>query len=113
MASSPPSKRLTRLAVAFAAGLLGVAAAAQNPRQAEKIVVDAVPVTINTKENTAVLRDVVITQGETRIQADEAHVRGGIKFENGEWTISGNVRIKAEGGNLRSDKAVVAFRDNL
>jgi lipopolysaccharide transport protein LptA len=94
------------------AGLLGLAAAAQNP-PAEKIVVDAVPVTIDTKNNTATLRDVVITQGATRIQAKEAHVRGGMDFENGEWTISGDVRIKAEGGSLRSDKAVVAFRDNL
>src|SRR5262245_25014219 len=113
MASSLPSRRLVRLAAAFAGGLLGVAAAAQNPRVAEKIVVDAVPFEVNTRDNTAVLRDVVITQGTTRIEADEAHVRGGIKFENGEWTISGNVRIKAEGGNLRSDKAVVAFRNNL
>jgi len=113
MASSPPSKRVSRLAAAFAAGLLGVAAAAQNPRQAEKIVIDAVPVTINTRENTAVLRDVVITQGDTRIQANEALVKGGMDFEDGEWTISGDVRIKAEGGSLRSDKAVVAFHDNL
>jgi lipopolysaccharide transport protein LptA len=103
-----------RLAAASAAGLLGVSAAAQNPLSSqEKIVLDAVPVTINTKENSAVLRDVVITQGATRIQANEAFVKGGLKFENGEWTISGDVRIKAEGGNLQSDKAVVAFRDNL
>jgi lipopolysaccharide transport protein LptA len=94
-------------------GLLGVAAAAQSPRDAEKIVVDAVPVDINTRDNTAVLRDVVITQGETRIEAAEAVAKGGLDFENGEWTISGNVRIRAEGGNLRADKAVVLFRNNL
>src|SRR6185369_11240201 len=113
MASSPPSRGLSRLAAALAAGLLGVAVAAQNPRSTEKIVLDAVPVEIDTQKNTAVLRDVVITQGETRIQANEAHVKGGLDFENGEWTISGDVRIKAEGGSLRSDKAVVAFRNNL
>jgi len=90
-----------------------VAAAAQNPDKQEKIVVDAVPVTIDTKNNTATLRDVVITQGATRIQAQEAHVKGGLDFENGEWTITGDVRIKAEGGSLQSDKAVVAFRNNL
>ncbi len=113
MASSHPSKHTTRLAAVLTAGLLGVAAAAQNPERTEKIVLDAVPVTINYQKNEAVLRDVVITQGATRIQANEAHVKGGLDFENGEWTISGDVRIKAEGGSLRSDKAVVAFRNNL
>jgi lipopolysaccharide transport protein LptA len=93
-------------------GLLGAAAAAQE-RSTEKIVLDAIPVDINYKNNTAVLRDIVITQGTTRIEAREAHVKGGLDFENGEWTISGNVRIKAENGNLKSDKAVVSFANNL
>jgi len=113
MANSPRNKRLTQRIAACCVGLLGVAAAAQSPRETEKIVVDAVPVEINTRDNTATLRDVVITQGETRIEAAEAHVNGGLDFENGEWTISGNVRIRAEGGNLRADKAVVLFRNNL
>jgi len=99
-------------ALLAALGLLGMAAAAQE-RSTEKIVLEAVPVDINYKNNTAVLRDVVITQGATRIEAREAHVKGGLDFENGEWTISGNVRIKAENGNLKSDKAVVSFTDNL
>jgi lipopolysaccharide transport protein LptA len=113
MASSPPSKSTPRLAAALTAGLLGVAAAAQVPDRQEKIVLDAVPVKIDYKTNSAVLRDVVITQGATRIEANEAQVKGGLDFENGEWTISGDVRIKAEGGNLRSDKATVSFRDNV
>jgi lipopolysaccharide transport protein LptA len=90
-----------------------VGATAQNLSPQEKIVLNAVPVKIDYKTNSAVLRDVVITQGATRIQANEAHVSGGLDFENGEWTISGDVRIKAEGGSLHSDKAVVAFRNNL
>jgi len=94
-------------------GLLGVAAAAQSPRETQKIVVDAVPVDVNYRDNTALLRDVVITQGDMRIEAAEARVKGGLDFENGEWTISGNVRIDAEGGKLRADKAVVSFRNNL
>jgi lipopolysaccharide transport protein LptA len=104
---------MARAVAACCAGLLGVAAAAQSSRDTEKIVVDAVPVDVNYRDNTAVLRDVVITQGATRIEAAEAHVKGGLDFENGEWTISGNVRIRAEGGNLRADKAVVQFRDNV
>jgi lipopolysaccharide transport protein LptA len=112
MANSPGNRRWTIRAALAALGLLGVAVAAQD-RSAEKIVLEAVPVVINYKNNTAVLRDVVITQGVTRIEAKEAHVKGGLDFENGEWTISGNVRIKAEGGNLKSDKAVVSFANNL
>jgi lipopolysaccharide transport protein LptA len=90
-----------------------VAAAAQSPGEAEKIVVGAVAMDVNHRDNTAKLRDVVITQGETRIEAAEAFVKGGLDFENGEWTVSGNVRIRAEGGNLRADKAVVQFRNNV
>jgi lipopolysaccharide transport protein LptA len=93
----------------LALGLLGASATAQDC----KIVLEAVPVDINYKTNTAVLRDVVITQCETRIEAKEARVKGGLDFENGEWTVSGNVRIKAETGNLTSDKAVVSFANNL
>jgi lipopolysaccharide transport protein LptA len=90
-----------------------VAAAAQSPRETEKIILEAVPVEVNYRDNTAVFRDVVITQGDIRIEAAEAHVNGGLDFENGEWTISGNVKIRAEGGNLRADKAVVSFRNKL
>jgi lipopolysaccharide transport protein LptA len=102
-----------RLSAALACGLLGVAAAAQAPRETQKIVMDAVPVEIDTRNNTAVFRDVVITQGDLRIQANEAHVVGGLDFETGKWTVSGDVRIDAEGGSLKSDKAVVLFRDKL
>jgi len=112
MANSPLVK-YPRIVAACCIGLLGVAAAAQSPRETQKIVVDAVPVDVNYRENTALLRDVVITQGDMRIEAAEARVKGGLDFENGEWTISGNVRINAEGGKLRADKAVVSFRNNL
>jgi len=113
MANSHHVSHLARLAAACCVGLLGVAAAAQSPRETQKIVVDAVPVDVNYRDNTALLRDVVITQGDMRIEAAEARVKGGLDFENGEWTISGNVRIRAEGGNLSADKAVVSFRNNL
>jgi lipopolysaccharide transport protein LptA len=94
-------------------GLLGPAAGAEPARGAEKIVLSAVPLVVDYRKNTARFRDVVITQGDMRIEAAEANVVGGLDFENGEWTVSGNVRIHAEGGNLKSDKAVVQFRNNL
>ena len=59
------------------------------------------------------LRDVTISQGDIRVQADEARAAGGLNFENSRWTFSGNVRIRAEGGSLTSDRAVVSFANNL
>lgn len=112
MANSPRTRRLAGTLAACAAGLSGLSAGAQSARDAETIVMDAVPVEVNYRDNTALFRDVVITQGDIRIEASEATARGGLDFENGEWTISGNVRISAEGGNLTADKAVVWFRNN-
>ncbi len=112
MANSHPSRR-ARFAALAIAGLLGVAAAAQPQRSTEKIVLEAVPVDVNTRENTAVFRDVVITQGDLVIEANEAHAKGGLDFSTGEWTVSGNVKIRAEGGNLKADKAKVSFQNKL
>jgi lipopolysaccharide transport protein LptA len=112
MARSRVNNR-TAFAACAALGLLGTAGGAESPRGTEKIVLSAVPLDIDYRNNKARFREVVITQGDVRIEAAEANVVGGLDFENGEWTVSGNVRIHAEGGNLRSDKAVVQFRNNL
>ena len=40
-------------------------------------------------------------------------MKGALDAENNQWTISGDVRITAEGGSLTSDKAVVSFRNRL
>ena len=87
MANSHHVSHLARLGAACCVGLLGVAAAAQSPRETQKIVVDAVPVDVNYRANTALLKDVVITQGDMRIEAAEANVVGGLDFENGEWSF--------------------------
>ena len=71
------------------------------------------PLEMDYRNNNAVLRDVVITQCSVRIQAAEADIKGGLNFENSHMTISGDVRITAEGGSLSSDKAVVSFRNKL
>jgi lipopolysaccharide transport protein LptA len=111
------ARSLVNSHAAFAAlallGLLGPAHGAEAARCADKIVLSAVPLDIDYRNNRARFREVVITQCDLRIEAAEANVAGGLDFENGEWTVSGNVRINAEGGNLRSDKAVVQFRNNL
>jgi lipopolysaccharide export system protein LptA len=95
--------------------LLGAAEAAPAPAPCAnpEIVVENKSLDMDYRNNNAVLRDVVITQCDVRIQADEARVNGGLNFANSKWTISGDVRIKAQGGSLRSDKAIVSFADNL
>jgi lipopolysaccharide transport protein LptA len=56
--------------------------------------------------------DIVITQGDTKVQADHAHATGIEQFENSHWTFDGNVRIDGEQqGRLRSDQAVIEFRN--
>ena len=67
---------------------------------------------VDYKTNTLVFTDVVISQGDMRVQADHAHATG-LDFDNSRWTFEGNVRIDAEQrGSLRSDSAVVEFKDN-
>ena len=90
-----------------------MAEAAPAPCANQEIVVEAKPLEMDYRNNNAVLRDVVITQCDTRIQAGEARITGGLNFENSQWTISGDVRITAEGGSLSSDKAIVSFRNKL
>src|ERR1044072_1726107 len=91
---------LAPLCSAVAMSLLGVAEAAPAPCANQEIVVEAKPLEMDYRNNNAVLRDVVITQCGTRIQAGEARITGGLNFENSQWTISGDVRITAEGGRL-------------
>lgn len=74
--------------------------------------VDAASTEIDVPTNTLVFRNVVISQGDTRVQAERAHATG-LNFANSRWNFEGNVRIDGEQrGNLRSDQAVVEFRDN-
>ncbi len=73
---------------------------------------DAASSEVDYKTNTVVFRDVVISQGALRVQADHARATG-LNFANSKWTFEGNVRINAEPrGSLRSDTAVVEFQDN-
>jgi len=66
---------------------------------------------IDLKTNTLVFRNVVISQGAMRVSADHARATG-LNFANSRWNFEGNVRINAEQrGKLRSDQAIVDFRD--
>jgi lipopolysaccharide transport protein LptA len=78
----------------------------------QPITLDAASSQVDYKSNTVDFRQVVISQCKTRVQADHAHATG-LNFTNSRWTFDGNVHIEAEErGTLRSDEAVVEFRDN-
>ena len=104
---------LSALAAGAPAGPYGLAAAAAVvPTHQLPITVDAASSEVDYRTNTVVFSQVVISQGAMRVQADHAHASG-LNFANSRWTFEGHVRIDAEPrGNLRSDQAVVEFRDN-
>ena len=101
-------------AVAGAAAARSDAAVRQplslNPQQ--KINVDAASQQLDYKTNTVVFRQIVVSQGATRVRADHASATG-LNFENSRWTFQGNVQIDAPPrGSLHSEQATVEFRDN-
>jgi lipopolysaccharide transport protein LptA len=82
-------------------------------KDARKLPIDVTSSKIDYKGgDSVVFKDVVITQGETKVQADRAHATGLDNFDNSHWTFEGNVRITGEQhGSLKSDVAVVEFKN--
>ena len=73
---------------------------------------DAASSEVDARTNTLVFKNVVISQGDMRVQAEHARATG-LNFANSRWDFDGNVRIDGEQrGNLRSDQAVIEFKDN-
>jgi lipopolysaccharide transport protein LptA len=118
---APTDRKLRWPAALIACGAAAVAVAQAPPLKAptalsgscaQPINLDAASSEVDYKTNTVVFKDVVISQCDMRIQSDRAHATG-LNFANSKWDFEGNVRIDAEQrGNLRSDSAVVEFRDN-
>src|SRR5437868_6708053 len=106
-------RKLLLLAAALASGAAAAPAPPPAPPPTQQpINLDAASTEVDGRTNTLVFSDVVISQGATRVQAEHAHATG-LNFANSRWTFDGKVRIDAEQhGNLRSDQAVVEFRDN-
>src|SRR5213082_3651465 len=78
----------------------------------QPINLDAASTEVDYRTNTLVFRDVVRSEGSTRVQAEHARATG-LNFANSRWTFEGKVRIDGEQhGALRSDQATVEFRDN-
>jgi lipopolysaccharide transport protein LptA len=100
------------LGCSLAARASALAPAAAPVRAQQPISVDAASSQVDYKTNTVVFTQVVISQGTTRVQAEHAHATG-LEFANSRWTFEGDVHIEAqEQGTLRSDVAIVEFRDN-
>lgn len=96
--------------------LAGTAAgvAAQTPdRSTLPISLDAASSEVDYKSQTVVFKDIVITQGDIRVQAQKARAAGGLDFDNSRWTFEGDVKIHVEQrGSLSSDQAIVDFQNN-
>jgi lipopolysaccharide transport protein LptA len=109
--------RIEVLALAFGAalfaGLLGARAAVPDARENLPINIEAASSEGSLPNNTLVMHDVTISQGDLKIRANKASVVGGLDYHNSKWTISGGVRINAQGGSLTSDEAVVTFTNNV
>ncbi len=109
MARSLPSAALMLLGIA--AGAAGAAAPAKKI-ELGKGSIDAASFVVDYKTNTAEYKDVVIIQGDIKLQADKAHAQG-LDLNDAAWTLAGNVRVQSEQrGNLQSDEAVIEFKDN-
>ena len=78
----------------------------------ENIIVEAASSDVDYRTNTGVFRDVVISQGDIVVRAQRAQSNG-LDFENSQWTFDGGVDIQVQNrGSLRSEDAVVTFRNN-
>jgi lipopolysaccharide transport protein LptA len=105
-------KRQSSLAGALIAVWLGALATAQTPSRDQRISVEAAHWEGDYRKGTVAFREVVIKQGDMTVEAERAEATG-LNFDNSRWTFDGNVRIRAQQrGSLRSDKAIVEFRDN-
>lgn len=110
MASSIPSRRRVQvlgaaLAVTLSPGAAAAAAAT------EPINLEAASSDFDYRNGQLRFNRVRITQGEMSVEAAEANATG-LEFENSEWRFKGDVKIKVRGGELESNEATVAFRNN-
>jgi lipopolysaccharide transport protein LptA len=118
MARSCHSSPLLSAASLLACALAMAAHAAQSvatlvPPCNQPATLDAASGELDVASRTIVFTKVVITQCSLHLQADKARGNDPVSFANSQWTFAGHVHMEAEHrGSLRSDEAVVDFRDN-
>jgi lipopolysaccharide transport protein LptA len=80
--------------------------------QAQPLLVEAAFSHVDYSTDTATFIGIAVSQGDTRVTAGQAQATG-LGFGNSTWKFEGNVIISVQPqGQLRSDQAVVEFRDN-
>ncbi len=104
------------LAIGWLFGATGASQAAppgspSAPRQ--PVIVDAADSSVDYQSDTASFKDIVVSQGDTRVTAERAKATG-LDFKGSRWTFEGNVLMTMQpgGDTLRSDQAIVQIRDN-
>jgi lipopolysaccharide export system protein LptA len=111
----PFSSLSSRIQAALVLAALALeVSAADNPARHQNITLDAASSEVDYKKNTVEFKDIVISQGDIKVEAHHAEAEAtGLNFKTGVWTFSGDVRIHVEKrGNLRSDQAVLDFKDS-
>jgi lipopolysaccharide transport protein LptA len=63
------------------------------------------------RNNTLLFKRVKITQGDMRVEAEQANATG-LEFDDSEWRLQGSVQITVPDGKLDSSSATVKFRNN-
>lgn len=96
-------------ALALAALALSVAVAAQDSRGRQELLLDSESLSFDRQTNLIQLKAPRITQGNLRIEANEALATGTDFDERSEWRFKGNVRITVDTAVLRADSAVFTF----
>jgi lipopolysaccharide export system protein LptA len=110
---------LRRGVAAIVAGALLIAgsAVAQRPTPPtptppkEPIVIDSVVANVDEEANTADFTTISVTQGDTRVTAEQAHATG-LGSKNSRWIFTGRVMITSElRRSLSADQATFEYRD--
>jgi len=99
---------LHKLAAIAAALTIVCIAEGQEDAKSQPISLDADSSSIDRQTNLIHFRGLRITQGDLRIEADEA-LATGLDFEQSEWRFTGGVRIVVNSALLESDSAVFTF----
>ncbi|MFK8052937.1 MAG: lipopolysaccharide transport periplasmic protein LptA [Woeseiaceae bacterium] len=73
------------------------------------IVMDADHSELDLKTSTTVFYGLRITQGATRIEADNAETSSGTSFADSKWEFEGDVQIDVGTTKIRADSAVLTF----
>ncbi len=111
MAGSIPSPAASWPALVAAALALAPAPCAADDQRSLPITVEADSSDFDYRNSVLVFRNVRITQGDARVEAEQATATG-LEFENSRWLFEGSVRISVADGRLESDRASVRFVNN-